>query len=124
MAQRILVAEDERPLAKALELKLTNVGYEVRIAVDGAQALDLLTKEKFDLLLLDLVMPKVDGFAVLDKIDKSIPGMHIMVLSNLGQEEDRKRVVAHGITDYFVKSDTPIADIIKRINVLLAHGTT
>jgi len=123
MAQKILVAEDELPLARALQMKLTNAGYEVRVAVDGQEALDVLAKEKFDLLLLDLMMPRVDGFAVLAKIDTSLPGMRIMVLSNLGQEEDRKRVAAHGVTDYFVKSDTPIADIITRVNTILAHGT-
>jgi len=123
MAKKILVAEDERPLATALQLKLTSVGYEVNVASDGVETMEALAKEKFDLLLLDLIMPKMDGFTVLEKIGKSMSDMHIIVLSNLGQDEDRKRVAIYGITDYFIKSDTPLADIIKRINTLLAHGT-
>lgn len=122
--KRILVAEDELPLAKALQLKLSSAGYEVVAVGDGQQALDELAKSKFDLLILDLVMPKVDGFAVLEKIDNSTPEMKIMVLTNLGQEEDKARVAAHGVTAYFVKSDTPINDIIKTVSLLLAHGTT
>lgn len=123
MAKKILIAEDEQPLARTLELKLTSAGYAVRVVGNGQEALDALAKEKFDLLMLDLVMPKLDGFGVLEKIDNSVPGMHIMALSNLGQEEDRRRVAAHGVTDYFIKSNTPIAEIITRVNFLLAHGT-
>lgn len=123
MAKRILVAEDERPLATALQLKLTSAGHEVRVVGNGQDVLDTLSREKFDLLLLDLIMPKLDGFSVLEKIGKSIPDMFIIVLSNLGQEEDRKRVETFGISDYIVKSNTPITEIITRINFLLAHGT-
>ena len=123
MAQKILVAEDEVPLARALELKLTSAGYAVRVVGDGQTALDALAKEKFDCLVLDLVMPRLDGFAVLANIGAMLPDMHIIVLSNLSQDEDRKRVASYGVKNFFVKSDTPIADIIKSVNVLLAHGT-
>lgn len=122
--QRILVAEDEVPLAKALHLKLTNAGYDVAVVGDGEQALAAIDAGTYALLILDLVMPKLDGFAVLEKIGTSKPNMHIIVLSNLSQDEDRKRVAAYGVKDYFVKSDTPINDIIKQVNTLLAHGTT
>lgn len=124
MAQKILIAEDEQPLAKALQLKLVNAGYDVHVAGNGQEALDILAKEKFDLLLLDLLMPQVDGFTVLAKIGATMPDMKIIVLSNLGQEEDRSRVAQFGVKNYFIKSDTPIADILKTVNVLLAHGTS
>ncbi len=123
MVPKILVAEDELSLARALQLKLTSAGYEVHVVRNGREVLDAVAKEKFDLLILDLVMPVLDGFGVLEKIDNSVPGMRIVVLSNLGQDEDRRRVAQHGVTDYFVKSDTPIADIATRVNSLLAHGT-
>jgi DNA-binding response OmpR family regulator len=123
MGGKILIAEDEKPLASALALKLMSAGYEAHVVTDGQQALEKLAKEKFDVLLLDLIMPKLDGFMVLEAIGLSMPGMRIMVLSNLGQEEDLKRVAAYGIKDYFVKSDTPIADIIKRVSTIFAHGT-
>lgn len=123
MAQKILVAEDEKPLASALHLKLTNAGYDVTVVENGQDVLDILSKEKFDMLLLDLVMPKLDGFAVLERLHP-FGTLHVIVLSNLSQDEDRRRVASCGVQDYFVKSDTPIADIVMRVTSLLAHGKT
>ena len=70
--KKILVAEDEKPLARALQLKLSKSGFEVRNAFDGAEALEAVTKDKFDLVLLDLVMPKTDGFKFLEELQKQI----------------------------------------------------
>lgn len=123
MIRSILVAEDERPLATAMQLKFASEGYKVTVVSNGQEALDALAKDSFDVLLLDLVMPVVDGFTVLEKIGVTKPDMHIIVISNLGQEEDRARVAALGIRDYYVKSDTTIAEIVNRVNLLLAHGT-
>ncbi len=63
--KRILVVEDEKPMSRALELKLTHVGFEVKTASNGEEALEILNKEKFDLIFLDLVMPKMNGFETL-----------------------------------------------------------
>ena len=87
MAKKILIAEDERPLSKALELKLRNVGYEVVTVSDGQEAIDLLAKGGFDVLLLDLIMPRADGFAVLEAINAKKVKIKTIVLSNLGQAE-------------------------------------
>lgn len=122
-AKKVLVVEDERPMAKALNLKLSRSGFEVKTVSNGQEALEILAKEKFDLILLDLVMPKMDGFRFLEKISSWKQKPEVIVLSNLSQEEDIERVRKLGAKDYFVKSDTPIAQIVnqvrKRLGVLV-----
>lgn len=110
--KKVLIVEDERPLAHALELKFTHEGYEVTIATDGQEALRIANATKFDIILLDLIMPNLDGFAFMEQLKKKSP---IMVLSNLGQDEDKERAKGLGAVGYYVKSNTPITDIIKTV---------
>lgn len=119
---RILVAEDEPAIAKALELKLTHAGYQVELAVDGDDALTKLGAGKYSMLLLDLIMPKKDGFAVLEALQTAKKKVPVIVLTNLGQEEDLERAKKLGATDYFVKADTPIADVIGHVEEKLKHA--
>ncbi|MDH3324995.1 MAG: response regulator [Candidatus Peregrinibacteria bacterium] len=117
--QKILVVDDEKPLAMALKLKLTNSGYNVKAVFNGKEAIDSLEKEVFDLILLDLVMPQMDGFQVLEEFSKKeMPGK-IVVTSNLSQEEDEQKAKSMGAIHYFVKSDTPLAEIVKFIGKAL-----
>lgn len=115
----VLVAEDERPMAKALELKLAHEGFQSKTALNGEEALEMLRKEKFDLLLLDLVMPKMDGFRVLEVMKEEDIRVPTIVLSNLSQQEDEKRVKELGAKEFFIKSDTPITDVIHYIKKVL-----
>lgn len=117
---KILIAEDEKPLARALEMKLTRSGYEVTLAFNGDEALKALEKGKFALLLLDLMMPKVDGFGVLEQMRKKGNKTPAIVLTNLSQKEDEKRAKDLGAKDFFVKSNTPIADIVKMVEKIIA----
>ena len=120
--RKILVAEDEKPMSKALELKLTGSGYDVFVAQDGKEALDALASKEegpFDVLLLDLVMPVKDGFEVLDALKKKKNKVPVIVLSNLGQEEDEGRVRELGAKEYFIKSNTSLAEIVTAIGNLL-----
>lgn len=119
---RILVAEDEPAIAKALELKLTHAGYKVELAADGEEALEKLADGKFNLLLLDLIMPKKDGFGVLEAIQSGKHKVPVIVLTNLGQEEDLERAKKLGATDYFVKADTPIAEVVSHVEDKLTHA--
>jgi len=119
VAKRILIVEDERPLARALELKLTRSGFQTKTVYDGAAALQAVSSEKFDLILLDLVMPKMDGFTVLEALKSHNIRIPVVVATNLSQEEDLKRVRALGAVDYFVKSDVPINAIVERIRKAL-----
>ncbi len=114
----ILVVEDEAPIARTLELKLKKALFDVEVACDGEQALASLAHKAFHLILLDLIMPKMDGFAVLEALQKQKCRIPIIVLTNLGQEDDRKRATALGAKDYFIKSDTSLRDIVEQIKCL------
>lgn len=119
LPKKILIVEDEKPLARALELKLIQVGYQTQTARNGEEALKILETESFDLILLDLIIPKIDGFKILAQLKQRKLKTPVMVTSNLGQEEDIKRAKELGAIDYFVKADTPLADLVNRINSAL-----
>lgn len=116
LSKKILIIEDEQSLARALELKLSHSGFEVRTALDGISGLELLDKETFDLILLDLIMPKMNGYEVLDRLKEKQNKVPVIVLTNLGQEEDKSRVENLGAVGFFVKSNTPLAEIAKYID--------
>lgn len=118
-SKRVLVVEDERPIANALKLKLGRNGIETKTVFDGESALKLLKKETFDLIILDLVMPKIDGFAVLHELKARKNKTPIIVTTNLSQEEDLERAKQLGASDYFVKSDTTIANVVEHIKEFL-----
>lgn len=117
--KKILIAEDEKPMAKALELKLNSAGFETVTAFDGAQAIAALEKDTFDVLLLDLMMPVRDGFSVLEEIKKKQLPIQVIVSTNLSQPEDEKRAKELGAVDYFVKSDTSISMVIEHVKQVL-----
>ncbi|HRH94152.1 MAG TPA: response regulator [Candidatus Peribacteria bacterium] len=115
----VLIVEDERPLAHALEMKLKNEGYVTHTCMNGTDALAELEKGGYGLVLLDLIMPVMDGFGVLAEMQQRKYGVPAIVLSNLGQEEDRLKTKQLGALDYFVKSNTPIAQIVQRVKTVL-----
>ena len=119
MSKKILIIEDEKPLARALELKLTHAGFEAKVVFNGEDAIELLQKESYALILLDLIMPKMDGFTVLAILKVKKIETPVMILSNLSQEQDEKRAKEFGAKEFFIKSNTPIATIVERIIELL-----
>ncbi len=117
--KKILVIEDEKPMARALELKLTHAGFAVKAVFNGEDGVELLQKETYALILLDLIMPKMDGFTVLETLKKEKIQIPVMVLSNLSQEDDEKRAKALGAKEFFIKSNTPIATIVEKVSQFL-----
>ncbi len=113
--KRVLIVEDERPLAHALELKLQHEGCKTAVAVNGKDCLALLGREPFDVVLLDLMMPVMDGFQVLEQLGKLPKPPTVIVLSNLSQREDEDRALKLGAKKYFIKSDTPLAVIVEEV---------
>jgi len=113
--KRILIIEDEKALAKALNLRLKHDGYEVMAVNDGEAGLAAVQAQKFDLILLDLIMPKMNGFEVMSKLKAANSKIPIIIISNLSQKEDMEKAMELGAVDYLVKSDTPIKDIVDRI---------
>lgn len=118
MPKKILVAEDDKFLANAYRVKLTKSGFDIKIATDGVEALSIIKSFQPDLILLDLVMPKKDGFVVLEEIKKDENYKHIPVIvaSNLGQKEDIERGLKLGAKDYIVKSDMSLQNLVNKIN--------
>jgi DNA-binding response OmpR family regulator len=118
-SHHILVAEDERPVAKALQLKLEHSGFTVSIVENGEDALKMLGEQKIDLLILDLMMPKLDGFGVLEAMKEKGIKTPVMVASNLSQTEDIERAKKLGAKDYYIKSDTPVASVVEHVEKML-----
>lgn len=113
--KKILIIEDEKPMARALELKLTHAGFEAKAVFNGEEGMALLQKEAYALIMLDLVMPKMDGFKVLETINEKKIKTPVIVLSNLSQQDDEKRAKILGAKEFFIKSDTPIAIIVEKV---------
>jgi CheY-like chemotaxis protein len=113
--KRVLIIEDEKPLARILQAKLEKEGYEVIVGHNGQTCLDLVSEGHFNVLLLDLMMPVMDGFQVLEKL-KSLPERPVtFVLSNLGQAEDEHKTMELGAQRYFIKSNTQLATIVDAV---------
>lgn len=112
---KILIIEDEKAMARALEIKLIHAGFKVSIAENGEDGLLFLEKEDFSLILLDLILPKLDGFKVLEKLKEKGNKIPVIVLSNLSQTQDDDRARFLGAADFFIKSNTPILKIVERV---------
>ncbi len=117
--KKILIIEDEKPIARALHLALTEGGFAVQVVLNGEDALALLKTDVFDLILLDLVMPKFDGYQILEFLKETNKNIPVIVMTNLTREEDKKRVYEFGVKDFLVKAEVPIAAVVQRVKHLL-----
>ncbi len=118
--QRILVIEDDRFLRKAAEAALRRHGYTVLTAADGQTGLQVAQAEHPDLVLLDLIMPGMQGFEVLKllKEDASTTSIPVIILSNLGQDADVKRALEAGAVDYLIKANLALDMLVERVRAL------
>lgn len=115
MAQKILVVEDEKPMAKVLATKLQKSGFESKAVFNGQEAMAELEANKYDMILLDLMMPKMDGFAVLDALKEKGIKTPVIVTTNLGQEQDERDARERGAIDYLVKANTSMSAIVEKV---------
>lgn len=113
--KKILIIEDEHPLASALEFKFKDAGFDVEVVYDGVEGVEKIMKSSYDLILLDLVMPRKDGFAVLQDMHDNGIKTPVIALTNLSQKEDLDRVKAFGVHDYLVKSDVALNDVVAHV---------
>lgn len=113
--KKILIAEDEKAYARALVLKLQHAGFEAESVTNGEEALEAIKKGGFNLLLSDLVMPKMNGFQLLEEIKKQGLKIPVIGLSNLSQANDEEKMRQAGAVDFMSKSNTPIIDVIKKV---------
>jgi DNA-binding response OmpR family regulator len=118
-SKNILIVEDEKPMAKALVHACSHAGFTVSVAYDGKKALDTLIKESFDLIVLDLLMPTMDGFAFLKEIIKQNIHVPVIVLTNLSKREELEQAQELGAVKCFIKSNTPLTKLIDHIRAFL-----
>jgi len=119
--KRILIIEDDSILQKAMQEFLISDGFEVVAASDGEEGLRFARSKNPDLILLDIILPKINGFEVLKEIkgDAKIKEVPIVVLTNLGGMNDVEKVLALGASTYLVKSDYGLAEIAQKIKETL-----
>jgi DNA-binding response OmpR family regulator len=114
--KKILIVEDDRSLQNALSEMLTQEGYAVVSALDGEEGLEKLAEEKPDLVLLDIILPKKDGYEVLTEIKKGeLKETPVLILTNLGEMDNVQKALALGAMTFMVKSDFSLKDIIGKV---------
>ena len=121
MAKKILVIEDEKPIADAMQVGLSEVGYEVSVAYDGEDGLKQAKELIPDLILLDLLLPKKDGITVLNELrqDEKTKSVPVMILSQLSDTGKISEGVALGVVGYLVKVDFSLAEVVEKIKEVL-----
>ncbi len=115
--KKVLIVEDEEYLAQMYQTKFENEGYEVLVANDGSEGIEKAKKNKPDIILLDIILPKKDGFMVLKelKADKITANIKIIMLTNLGQDEDVTKGKKLGALDYLVKANLTPAQLVDKV---------
>jgi len=121
MAKTILIIEDDKFLRELISRKLTGEGFDVLEAVDGEDGIKKIKEGKSDLVLLDLILPGIDGFEVLAKLrdDAEISSIPVIILSNLGQREEVEKGLKLGAIDYLIKAHFTPGEIIEKIKNIL-----
>lgn len=117
MAKKILIIEDEELLLNLLKSKLSELGYEIFTATDGLQGLEATKEVAPDLILLDIIMPKMGGFELLEKKqeDDSIKNIPVIIISNSGQPVELERAKQLGVKDWLVKTEFDPVEVVEKV---------
>lgn len=115
--KKILIIEDEKDLRFFIAQALKNEGFEVLEAINGEEGMEILKKEKPDLILLDLILPGMSGYEFLEMIkkDSKLETIPVIILSNLGQEEEIERGLKLGAIDFLIKANFSLDEIVEKI---------
>jgi len=119
--KKILIIEDDKFLRELIAKKLLKENFEIFEAIDGEEGLKKIKEEKPDLILLDLILPGIDGFEVLAQIkkDPAMLSIPVIILSNLGQKEDIEKGMRMGAVDFLIKAHFTPGEIIDKIKSVL-----
>ena len=119
--KKVLLIEDDTFLSSLIKARLEKEGFGVAQAFDGEEGVQLLKKEKPDLIILDLIMPKVSGFETMEhlNINVDLNQIPLVVLSNLAQDSDIQKAKSLGAKEFFVKIRTSIDDVVAKVKELL-----
>ena len=118
---KILIVEDDKFLSQILKGRLEREGFQISQAFDGEEGLNLMKKDIPSLVLLDLIMPKMSGFEMLERfsLDPQLRDIPVVVVSNLGQETDIQKAKSLGVTDYYVKVQMSIDELVGTLKNLV-----
>lgn len=118
---KILLIEDDPFISQLYLDKFSKLNYEIEVVRDGFESLEILKKYKPDFILLDIVMPKMDGFEVLKYIkkDSELKKIPVLMLTNLGNKEDIDKAMSLGAESYIIKSHFTPAEVVDKVNILL-----
>lgn len=122
----IVLVEDEQTLANLIELGLKREGYSVKTAVDGINGLSLIRKSKPDLVLLDLMLPGLKGFDILEKLykeDHVLPALPVIIISNSGDSMEIEQALRMGVKDYLIKVNFNPYEVVEKVNNVLKAKT-
>jgi len=119
--KKVLIVEDSKFLSNTFKTELGRSGYEIRVVGDGEEAMNTLKEFKPDLILLDLVMPKKDGFEVLSELKQSndLKSIPVLVISILNLKEDMEKAISLGAVDYLTKTDFTLEELKKKVGKIL-----
>ena len=119
--KRILIIEDDKFLRELIAQKLLKENFDISEAVDGEEGIKKVKEEKPDLVLLDLILPGIDGFEVLSRIKKDpvLASIPVIILSNLGQKGDVEKGLKLGAVDYLIKAHFTPGEIIEKVRDVL-----
>lgn len=120
--KKLLIAEDDTVLRDLYLRKFDPSVYAIRTATNGQEAVEEITKEKPDLVLLDINMPVLDGFGVLERIPKAERSFPVIILTNFDDQANRERGKGYEVTDYFVKKDMTVKSLVAMVEKLLGTG--
>jgi len=117
MSKKILIVEDEEIIYSLLQKKLSQEGYEVRVAKDGQEGIDKMKEQKPDLVLMDIIMPRKSGFEVMEEMqkDEELRTVPIVVISNSGQPVELDRAKELGAIDWLVKTEFDPQEVIEKV---------
>jgi len=123
MSKKVLVVEDDRFLRELITQKLTREGYDVSEAVDGEDGVKKAEEKKPDIILMDLILPGIDGFEAITRIKENpeFESTPIIILSNLGQRDDVERGLKLGAVDFLIKAHFTPGEIIEKIQKVLGE---
>ncbi len=119
---KILLVEDDQFIVDMYQVKFKS-DFEVEVAVDGKEGLQMLRDKKPDLLLLDIILPKMDGFELLEEMkkDEDLQDIPVLLLTNLGQKSNVKRGLRLGALDYIIKAHYTPAEVVEKVKEVLSQ---
>jgi len=122
--KRILVVEDDQNTRNLYQTILTNAGFKVDVAIDGSEGLIKCREGGYDLVLLDVMLPKMDGIALLGELKKSppkVPNKNIYLLTNLSHDPILKEAISLGVKDVILKTDVNPEQLVAKVKQILAN---